>query len=129
MNEVLMRSLNTSFVAILPILSLLVLGVGVLGAKALADFGLALFIGLLTGAYSSIFVASPLLAILKEREPQWQAVRERVLGRTGGTLSLAGAAAARADVHAPMISDGSSTVRAVFDGAVAPRGRKLGKKR
>ena len=69
MNQVLARSLNTSLVAILPILSILVVGGFDLGATALIDFGLALFIGLTTGAYSSIFIASPLLALMKEREP------------------------------------------------------------
>ena len=59
MNQVLMRSLNTSLVAILPILSILLIGAGVLGATTLKDFGLALLIGLLTGAYSSIFIAAP----------------------------------------------------------------------
>ena len=49
--------------------SLLVVGVWIYGALALRDFGLALFVGLLTGAYSSIFVATPILAWLKEREP------------------------------------------------------------
>ncbi|MDP8992618.1 MAG: protein translocase subunit SecF, partial [Actinomycetota bacterium] len=58
MNQVLMRSLNTSVVAILPILSVLVLGAFVLGATTLKDFGLALLVGLLTGAYSSIFIAA-----------------------------------------------------------------------
>jgi preprotein translocase subunit SecF len=77
LNEVLMRSLNTSFVALLPVASLLVVGVWVYGALALRDFGLALFVGLLTGAYSSIFVATPLLAWLKEREPRHRAVAER----------------------------------------------------
>ena len=62
MNQVLMRSINTSLVAIMPILSILVIGSLALGASALQDFGLALFIGLLTGAYSSIFIASPVLA-------------------------------------------------------------------
>ncbi len=78
MNQVLARSLNTSFVAIIPILSILVIGAGVLGAPALSDFGLALFIGLTTGAYSSIFIASPLLAVLKEREPRYAEIRRRV---------------------------------------------------
>jgi preprotein translocase subunit SecF len=88
MNQVLMRSINTSLVAILPILSLLVVGAGIMGATALADFGFALFIGLLTGAYSSIFVASPLLAILKEREPQWKAVAEKLAGSGKGKPSI-----------------------------------------
>ena len=82
-----MRSLNTSFVALLPVASLLVVGVWIYGALALRDFGLALFVGLLTGAYSSIFVATPILAWLKEREPKHRAVAERAetrAQRSGG---------------------------------------------
>jgi preprotein translocase subunit SecF len=78
LNEVLMRTLNTSITALLPILSLLVIGSLVLGATTLQEFALALFIGLASGAYSSIFIASPLLAILKEREPRWTALRKRL---------------------------------------------------
>ena len=77
MNQVLMRSISTSFVAVLPVASLLFVGSGLFGALALRDFALALFVGLLTGAYSSIFVATPLLAWWKEREPRFQALRER----------------------------------------------------
>jgi preprotein translocase subunit SecF len=77
MNQVLMRSLSTSFVAVLPVASLLFVGAGLFGALALRDFALALFVGLLTGAYSSIFVAIPLLAWWKEREPRYRALRER----------------------------------------------------
>jgi preprotein translocase subunit SecF len=77
MNQVLMRSLNTSFVALLPVASLLFVGSGIMGAVTLKDFALALFVGLLTGAYSSIFVATPILAKLKEREPRYRALRER----------------------------------------------------
>ncbi|MGH9225580.1 MAG: protein translocase subunit SecF, partial [Acidimicrobiales bacterium] len=101
MNQVLMRSLNTSLVAILPILSVLVVGAGLLGASTLKDFGLALLVGLLTGAYSSIFIASPILALLKEREPQYQSIRQRVIskGGSGGPLTPA-AAAAMAGGHA-----------------------------
>ena len=77
LNQVLMRSLNTSFVALLPVTSLLVVGVGLEGALALREFGLALFIGLIIGAYSSIFVATPLLVWLKEREPRYRALAER----------------------------------------------------
>ena len=77
MNQVLMRSLNTSFVALLPVASLLVVGTWLFGALALRDFALALFVGLITGAYSSIFIATPILAWLKEREPRYRALRER----------------------------------------------------
>jgi len=77
LNQVLMRSLNTSLVALLPVASLLIVGVGLEGALALREFGLALFIGLMIGAYSSIFVATPLLAWSKEREPRYRALAER----------------------------------------------------
>lgn len=81
LNQVLMRSLNTSLVALLPVASLLVVGVGFEGALALREFGLALFIGLIVGAYSSIFVATPLLAWAKEREPRNRALAERSSAR------------------------------------------------
>ena len=77
MNEVLMRSLNTSFVALLPVGSLLVIGSVVFGAVTIQSFALALLVGLATGAYSSIFVATPLLAMMKEREPRYRGLRER----------------------------------------------------
>jgi len=94
MNQVLMRSLNTSLVAILPIVSILFIGAGVMGATTLKDFGLALLVGLLTGAYSSIFIAAPILAKLKEREPRYSAVRQRLAAKGGGTGVLTPAAAA-----------------------------------
>jgi len=74
-NQVLMRSLNTSIAAILPVLSLLVLGSGVFGAIALREFSLALLVGVTTGAYSSVFIATPLYAIFKEREPKFASLR------------------------------------------------------
>ncbi|MFM8943885.1 MAG: protein translocase subunit SecF [Actinomycetota bacterium] len=73
MNQVLMRSVNTSLVVVLPIASLLFFG-----GETLKDFALAMLIGVVTGAYSSIFVATPLLVVLKEREPRRAAQRERV---------------------------------------------------
>jgi preprotein translocase subunit SecF len=78
MNQVLARSINTSFVAIMPVFCILVIGSWILGASALNDFGLALFIGLMSGAYSSIFIASPILALLKEREPRYTEIRKRL---------------------------------------------------
>lgn len=78
MNQVLARSINTSLVAIIPILSVLVVGAYLLGATTLKNFGLALFIGLTTGAYSSIFIASPILARLKEREPRYRSLRQTI---------------------------------------------------
>ena len=96
MNQVLMRSLNTSLVAILPIASVLVVGDLFLGATTLKEFGLALFVGLLTGAYSSIFVAAPILAILKEREPRYATIRARLESRGGAGALLTPRAAAEA---------------------------------
>ncbi len=76
LNETLMRSVNTSLVVLLPILSLLLFG-----GSTLKDFAFALFIGVASGTYSSIFIASPMLALLKEREPRYQQIRARALGR------------------------------------------------
>ena len=72
-----MRSLSTSFVALMPVLSLLIVGSGIFGAKSLEEFALALAAGLFIGSYSSIFVAAPILAWWKEREPQYRALAER----------------------------------------------------
>ncbi len=68
MNQVLMRSINTSLTSLLPVGSLLFIGSSLLGAGTLRDFALALFVGIAAGTYSSIFVASPILARWKERE-------------------------------------------------------------
>lgn len=78
MNQVLMRSVNTSLVVVLPILSLLLFG-----GDTLKDFAFAMLVGVATGAYSSIFVATPILVILKEREPRYQQLRARLEGRPG----------------------------------------------
>lgn len=77
LNAVLMRSLSTTLVALLPVLSLLIVGSGVFGATSLEAFALALAAGLFIGSYSSIFVAAPLLAWWKGREPQYRALAER----------------------------------------------------
>lgn len=71
MNSVLARSLATSLTSLLPVGSILFVGSLVLGAPTLRDFALALFVGIAVGTYSSIFLASPILALWKEREPEW----------------------------------------------------------
>ena len=97
MNQVFMRSLNTNVAAVLPVLSLLVVGSGILGAIALREFALALFVGLITGSYSSIFIAAPVLATLKVRTPKWKALRSipRATGVELERLVLGGSPAAR----------------------------------
>ena len=94
MNQTLARSINTSLVAIIPVLSVLVVGSLLLGASSLQSFGLALVIGLTSGAYSSIFIASPLLALLKEREPRYITIRQRLETRGERAALLTPAAAA-----------------------------------
>ena len=85
MNQVLMRSLNTSLAAVLPVLSLLVLGSGVFGAIALREFAIALLVGLLIGSYSSIYIATPLLCIFKERETRYKNLKD--VHATGAELA------------------------------------------
>ncbi|MDQ2648303.1 MAG: protein translocase subunit SecD, partial [Actinomycetota bacterium] len=98
LNEVLMRSLNTSITAVFPVLSLLVLGSWILGASTLEEFGLALLIGLISGAYSSLYIATPLHAWMKEREPKYKAIKEKVAAKRPAEQDLAtvGAGAAPA---------------------------------
>ncbi len=68
-NQTLVRSLNTSVVAVLPVASILFIGAFLLGAGTLRDIALALFVGILVGTFSSVFLATPLLVWLREREP------------------------------------------------------------
>lgn len=106
-NQTLVRSINTSVIALLPVASLLFVGAGLLGAGSLKDLALALFIGLATGTYSSIFIATPLATLFKEREPKYQALAARVAARQGaaartpavvGATGAGGAVIAATDV-------------------------------
>ncbi|MFJ6213666.1 protein translocase subunit SecF [Streptomyces sp. NPDC092296] len=98
LNQTLVRSLNTTLLALLPVAALLFIGGGILGAGTLNDISLALFIGLAAGAYSSICVATPLLAQLKEEQPEMKALAKRVLQRR--------AADAKAAAEKPQQQDG-----------------------
>jgi len=79
LNQTVMRSLNTSFIGVLPVASLLFVGAGLLGAGTLKDLALAQFVGILAGTYSSIFIATPLLVQFKEREPAVRAMNAKVV--------------------------------------------------
>ena len=81
-NQTIVRSANTSIVAILPVAAILFVGAGLLGAGTLKDLSLSLFIGLIVGTYSSIFIAPAVLAQLREKEPAMQALAKRVNSRT-----------------------------------------------
>jgi len=143
MNQVLLRSINTTVVSILPVVALLVVGAGIMGAVTLQEFSLALFVGLLAGAYSSVFIAAPALVFLKEREPRFRAIRERLTAqgvvisdspaRGGMPITTAGSETVRArsdDTSGgnPAVSVGR-TATATPSGVIPPRPRKQGRKR
>jgi preprotein translocase subunit SecF len=77
-NQTMMRSLNTSLASLLPIAGLLIVGAFLLGAETLKDLALALFVGVAAGTYSSVFIAPPIVAAWKEREPRYAQLRARV---------------------------------------------------
>lgn len=83
LNSVLVRSLSTSITSLLPVGALLFIGAQLLGATTLQDLALALFIGMAVGTYSSVFVATPVLCWLKEREPRYRELRHRLETRRG----------------------------------------------
>jgi preprotein translocase subunit SecF len=114
-NQTLVRSINTSIIALLPVGAILFVGAILLGAGTLKDLSLALFIGLAAGTYSSIFIAVPLLCQIKEREPAMQALQRRVEARRSagkvpagvGSRSSSKAQAAALAASADELSDGS----------------------
>jgi SecD/SecF fusion protein len=100
MSEVLMRSLATSFCTVLPILALLFFG-----GETLADFALALAVGVISGTYSSIFIATPVLMHWKEGEGVWRSRRARIAAANGGVVppyaTAAGGAETEVEVDEP----------------------------
>jgi preprotein translocase subunit SecF len=105
LNQTLVRSINTSLTALLPVASILFIGGALLGTGTLNDLSLVLFVGMLSGTYSSIFIATPVLADLKEREPQYKELAIRVKRRAAG-----GRAAQR--TAATVTTPGSATTAA-----------------
>src|SRR6202035_1849608 len=93
LNQTLVRSINTSLIALLPVAAILFIGSAVLGPGELQDLALVLFVGMLSGTYSSIFIATPVLAQLKEREQQYKALAKRVALREAGGRAAKRAAA------------------------------------
>ena len=122
-NQTLVRSFNTSLTALLPVASILFVGAGLLGAGTLKDLSLALFIGLATGTYSSIFVATPILATLREREPAMQALAKRVAVKNSAAV-----ASGRA-VATPGSASGSEPVERVETKIITERGPRNQPKR
>src|SRR6202035_5263151 len=106
------RPINTWVTALLPGASSLFIGGGLLGAGELNDLALVLFVGMLSGTYSSIFIATPVLADLKERDPQYKALARRVAQRPSGTRAArrAGAKTSRAPVAGAGAAAAAGTV-------------------
>lgn len=100
-NQTIVRSTNTSIVALLPVASILFVGAGLLGAGTLKDLSLALFIGLIVGTYSSIFIAPPVLAQLREKEPAMMALSKRVNARGGASSEASSTPAAAVNGRGP----------------------------
>jgi preprotein translocase subunit SecF len=98
-NQTIVRSANTSLIALLPVGSILFVGAGLLGAGTLKDLSLALFIGLAVGTYSSIFIAPPFLASLREKEPAMQALAKRVASRGNAPVEVGASQSARPTIQ------------------------------
>ncbi len=111
-NQTLVRSINTSVIALLPIGAILFAGIVLLGAGPLKDLALALFVGMVSGAYSSIFIATPILAQLKEREPEMKKLAARVATRRAKEAQKAGADPERAIAASSAIAAGSADAKA-----------------
>jgi preprotein translocase subunit SecF len=112
-NQTLVRSVNTSIVALLPVASILFVGAGLLGAGTLKDLALALFVGMAAGTYSSIFIATPFLCQLMERDPQMKALARRVQSRgsaAGGRSRTASSAVPAGPATAAVTKTGTATL-------------------
>lgn len=133
MNQVFMRSLNTSLATLLPVSALLFVGAGLFGVGTLKDLALALFVGIISGTYSSIFVATPVLSQLKEREPRYRNIRQKVLrdakraeqvsaltpSEAAATLGTAGGSAPRRKAEAASVPADGETVEPATVGTTA----------
>jgi preprotein translocase subunit SecF len=101
-NQTLVRSINTSVIALLPVAGLLFIGAGVLGAGTLKDLALVLFVGMMAGAYSSICIATPILADLQERQDKYKTLAKRVAAKAASAKRKAKAeSATREEVPVP----------------------------
>jgi len=131
-NQTLVRSINTSVVALLPVGSILFIGAFILGAGSLKDISLALFVGIAAGTYSSIFIATPLLADLRGREPELVAQGERVRRRRAEAAAASAATGTEAD-EAALAGVGAVTGSASSggdgggDGVTVPAGANAAK--
>jgi preprotein translocase subunit SecF len=122
-NQTLVRSINTSLIALLPVASILFIG-PLLGADTLKDLALALFVGIAAGTYSSIFIATPVACQLKEREPAMQALAKRVAAReSAGKQATSGgtASATKSSARATAVLDPPGEDDLYYDEQAVPR--------
>ena len=136
LNRVAMRSINTSVTSAIPVLSMLLVGSVIMGAATLREFAVALLVGIVVGSYSSLFLASSLVSVLKEREERWSLIGTKVRGRTAdgattGTRTIERSDAVGTETRAtPRRAPGGGpakrrpTMTAPASGGVPPRPRK-----
>ncbi|MDH5238611.1 MAG: protein translocase subunit SecF, partial [Acidimicrobiia bacterium] len=131
LNQTMARSINATFTSVLPVLSMLVVGSLILGAVTLQEFGIALLVGLVVGGYSSVVVASDVVARLKEREPAYVQIREKLAarGEAGQTRRVSAddavlGAAPRRPTPTAGTAPESSGRPAPGSGVIPPRPRK-----
>jgi len=126
LNQTLVRSINTSLIALLPVTAILVTGWAVIGTGELPDLGLVLFVGMLSGTYSSIFIATPVLTLLKERQKAYQQLAKRVALRASGGRSAQRAQAKAEKAAAVAARRGSDTATGQQQDAAADTGQGSG---
>jgi preprotein translocase subunit SecF len=120
-NQTLMRSINTSLIALLPVAGLLFIGAGVLGVGTIKDLALILFVGLASGAYSSLFLATPIVVDLTEREPAYKQLTKRVIAKRSSEARKAAEAELTGATVAPRRASGPAPAPKV---GVRPEGRR-----
>jgi preprotein translocase subunit SecF len=127
-NQTLVRSINTSVVALLPVASILGIGYFLLGPGTLLDLSLALFVGIAVGTYSSIFIATPVLADLREREPAMKELKKRAMRYQAAQARKASTVASEGDQPGQAGTADSGTkdvVHAASGGGTSATGRPL----
>ena len=133
LNQVLMRSVNATICSLLPVLGMLFVGSYVMGAASLEEFALALTVGITIGAFSSILIAAPVVAWIKEREPRYREIRELMVGREGPLAERVRVAVATPGDGSGAVPSGASvqpgTAPALSGRPIPPRPRKKGKRR
>jgi preprotein translocase subunit SecF len=109
LNQTLVRSINTSLIALLPVVAILLISVFLLGNGELKDLSLVLFVGMLSGTYSSICIATPVLADLKERQPEFRQLAKQIAQRATSAKRQAKVAVAQTSASTSAVSGAGST--------------------